>query len=72
MGESPDQGANSDSQSNKDWDFEDNIDPSIPDATHWTADEVYQYFAQYFPEEAKIFKEQVSLATEMSVLLSVV
>ncbi|XP_018579889.1 PHD finger protein 10 isoform X2 [Anoplophora glabripennis] len=57
-GESPDQGANSDSQSNKDWDFEENIDPSIPDATHWTADEVYQYFAQYFPEEAKVFKEQ--------------
>ncbi|KAJ8938886.1 hypothetical protein NQ318_016090 [Aromia moschata] len=55
--ESPDRGAQSDSQSNKDSD-EDNIDPSIPDATHWTADEVYQYFAQYFPEEAKIFKEQ--------------
>lgn len=34
------------------------IDPSIPDATHWTPDEVYQYFAQYFPEEAKVFKEQ--------------
>lgn len=50
----------SDSQSNhsnKDSD-EDNIDPSIPDATNWTIDEVYQYFAQYFPEEAKIFREQ--------------
>ncbi|KAK9880062.1 hypothetical protein WA026_008576 [Henosepilachna vigintioctopunctata] len=35
-----------------------NIDPSIPDATHWTPDEVYQYFTQYFPEEAKVFKEQ--------------
>ncbi|KAJ8918794.1 hypothetical protein NQ315_011078 [Exocentrus adspersus] len=57
-GDSPDQGCNSDSQSYKDWDLEDNIDPSIPDATHWTTDEVYQYFAQYFPEEAKIFKEQ--------------
>ncbi|KAJ8984992.1 hypothetical protein NQ317_016903 [Molorchus minor] len=55
--ESPDRGNQSDSQSNKDSD-DDNIDPSIPDATHWTADEVYQYFAQYFPEEAKIFKEQ--------------
>ena len=44
--------------SNKDWD-DDNIDPSIPDATNWTPDDVYHYFAQYFPEEAKIFKEQV-------------
>lgn len=35
------------------------IDPSIPDATHWTPDEVYDYFKQYFPEEAKVFKEQV-------------
>ncbi|XP_044260731.1 uncharacterized protein LOC123008783 [Tribolium madens] len=53
-------GGVSDSQSNqsiKDSD-DDNIDPSIPDATNWTIEEVYQYFAQYFPEEAKIFKEQ--------------
>ncbi|KAG5884304.1 hypothetical protein JTB14_006312 [Gonioctena quinquepunctata] len=57
--ETPDQDMQSDSQSIKDDDeVDDNIDPSIPDATHWTADEVYQYFAQYFPEEAKIFKEQ--------------
>ncbi|CAH0556071.1 unnamed protein product [Brassicogethes aeneus] len=34
------------------------IDPSIPDASNWTYEEVYQYFAQYFPREAKIFREQ--------------
>lgn len=45
-------------QSNKDSD-DDNIDPSIPDATNWSAEEVYQYFAQYFPKEANIFREQV-------------
>ncbi|XP_023011670.1 L(3)mbt interactor in ovarian somatic cells [Leptinotarsa decemlineata] len=58
--ENSDQEEQSDSQSVKDEEeVDDNIDPSIPDATHWTADEVYQYFAQYFPEEeAKIFKEQ--------------
>ncbi|XP_056644863.1 polyhomeotic-like protein 2 [Diorhabda sublineata] len=44
-------------KSKKDIDKND-IDASIPDATYWTADEVYDYFAQYFPEEAKIFKEQ--------------
>ncbi|XP_044754946.1 uncharacterized protein LOC123313907 isoform X2 [Coccinella septempunctata] len=44
----------------KDFDSEDdpNVDPRIPDATHWTPDEVYQYFTKYFPEEAKVFKEQ--------------
>ncbi|KAL1498239.1 hypothetical protein ABEB36_009070 [Hypothenemus hampei] len=47
----------SDSNSGKESEQED-IDPSIPDATHWTPDDVYQYFAQYFPEEAKVFKEQ--------------
>ncbi|KAL3269923.1 hypothetical protein HHI36_008980 [Cryptolaemus montrouzieri] len=54
--ESPDQ----DQSDSKGFDSEDdlNIDPSIPDATHWTPDEVYQYFTQYFPEEAKVFKEQ--------------
>ncbi|RZC34820.1 histone acetyltransferase KAT6A [Asbolus verrucosus] len=50
-------GGVSDSQSNKDSD-DDNIDPSIPDASNWTSEEVYQYFAQYFPEEANIFREQ--------------
>ncbi|KAJ3643563.1 hypothetical protein Zmor_026265 [Zophobas morio] len=49
--------SNQSNMSNKDWD-DDNIDPSIPDATNWTPDDVYHYFAQYFPEEAKIFKEQ--------------
>lgn len=57
--ETPDGDAQSDSNSTKDSEPEDpNIDPSIPDATHWTPDEVYQYFAQFFPEEAKVFKEQ--------------
>lgn len=43
---------------------EPDIDPTIPDATHWTPDEVYDYFKQYFPEEAKVFKDQVlSLVT---------
>ncbi|XP_056645491.1 uncharacterized protein LOC130450848 [Diorhabda sublineata] len=56
--DSPDADAQSDSQSNKEDDEDENIDTSIPDATHWSADEVYEYFAQYFPEEAKIFKEQ--------------
>lgn len=50
----------SDSQSVKDLDLDENIDPTIPDASGWTYDEVYDYFAQYFPEEAKVFKEQVS------------
>jgi hypothetical protein len=60
-------------QSNKDSD-DDNIDPSIPDATNWSAEEVYQYFAQYFPKEANIFREQeidgrsLLLMTRMDVL----
>ncbi|KAH1009928.1 hypothetical protein HUJ04_002219 [Dendroctonus ponderosae] len=56
----PDREGNSDSNSGKEEsEHEDpTIDPSIPDATHWTPDEVYQYFAQFFPEEAKVFKEQ--------------
>lgn len=48
----------SESPSNRDSDEDPNIDPSIPDATHWTPDEVYQYFARFFPDEAKVFKEQ--------------
>ncbi|KAI4461363.1 polycomb group protein [Holotrichia oblita] len=48
----------SESPSFKDLDLDENIDPSIPDASNWTYDEVYNYFAQYFPEEAKVFKEQ--------------
>lgn len=53
----PDSQSNKDSDDNKD--FEENIDPTIPDATNWTYEEVYQYFAQYFPEEAHIFRDQV-------------
>lgn len=49
----------SDSQSLKDLDFEENFDPTIPDASNWTSNEVYQYFLRMFPEEAKVFKEQV-------------
>ncbi|KAF7271421.1 L(3)mbt interactor in ovarian somatic cells isoform X2 [Rhynchophorus ferrugineus] len=57
--DTPDREAHSDTNSVKDSEPDDpNIDPSIPDATHWTPEEVYQYFAQYFPEEAKVFKEQ--------------
>lgn len=44
-----------------DFDGDDQFDPSIPDASTWSYDEVYNYFAQYFPEEAIVFKEQVSL-----------
>ncbi|XP_050310473.1 uncharacterized protein LOC126746321 [Anthonomus grandis grandis] len=55
--ESSDRDQNSDSNSVK-YSESEEIDPAIPDATHWTADEVYQYFARYFPEDAKVFKEQ--------------
>lgn len=49
----------SDSQSIKDEDPDDNVDPTIPDATNWTYIKVYNYFRQYFCEDdAKIFKEQ--------------
>jgi hypothetical protein len=36
------------------------IDPSIPDITHWTTDEVYDYFMDHLPEAAPLLKEQVS------------
>lgn len=46
----------------KEYDFEENVDPSIPDAKHWTPDEVAAYFTQKgFAEESKVFKEQVCL-----------
>ncbi|XP_045473865.1 uncharacterized protein LOC123680144 [Harmonia axyridis] len=48
--------SNSKCQNTNDCDSE--IDPRIPDATLWTPDDVYQYFTQFFPEEAKVFKEQ--------------
>lgn len=50
----------SDSQSIKDFEMDETFDPSIPDASNWTYDDVYNYFVQYFPEEAIVFKEQVS------------
>ncbi|XP_060528253.1 uncharacterized protein LOC132703150 [Cylas formicarius] len=46
----------SDDSNNSDWDVD--VDPSIPDATHWTPAEVSRYFAKYFPDEARIFQEQ--------------
>lgn len=56
----------SDSQSVKEMDIDDIIDPLIPDATHWTSDDVYNYFFQYFPDEAKVFKEQVRSFVEVT------
>lgn len=35
-------------------------DPSIPDATSWTHEDVYEYFSQYFPQEAAVFRDQVN------------
>lgn len=37
----------------------DGIDPNIPDASDWTSEQVYQYFARLFPKEAEIFRHQV-------------
>ncbi|KAL0840282.1 hypothetical protein ABMA28_015560 [Loxostege sticticalis] len=34
------------------------IDPTIPDITNWSTDEVYEYFTKHFPEAAPILKEQ--------------
>lgn len=34
------------------------IDPSIPDITNWTTDDVFEYFTKYLPEAAPILKEQ--------------
>ncbi|XP_003426986.1 histone-lysine N-methyltransferase 2D [Nasonia vitripennis] len=34
------------------------IDPNIPDASDWTSEQVYQYFARLFPKEAEIFRHQ--------------
>lgn len=36
----------------------DGIDPNIPDASDWTSEQVYQYFARLFPKEAEIFRHQ--------------
>ncbi|XP_048512812.1 uncharacterized protein LOC105687175 isoform X2 [Athalia rosae] len=35
----------------------DGIDPNIPDATDWTSEQVYQYFARLFPKEAEVFRQ---------------
>lgn len=36
------------------------IDPNIPDASDWTTEQVYQYFARLFgPKEAEVFRVQV-------------
>ncbi|XP_049866524.1 histone-lysine N-methyltransferase 2C-like isoform X2 [Pectinophora gossypiella] len=34
------------------------IDPSIPDISDWSADDVYEYFKEHHPEAAPILKEQ--------------
>lgn len=34
------------------------IDPSIPDISNWTTDDVFEYFTKYLPEAAPILKEQ--------------
>lgn len=39
----------------------DGIDPNIPDASDWTSEQVYQYFARLFPKEAEVFRQQVLL-----------
>lgn len=40
----------------------DGIDPNIPDASDWTSEQVYQYFARLFPKEAEVFRQQVCLS----------
>ncbi|KOX69979.1 Zinc finger protein ubi-d4 [Melipona quadrifasciata] len=37
----------------------DGIDPNIPDASDWTSEQVYQYFARLFPKEAEVFRQQI-------------
>lgn len=37
----------------------DGIDPNIPDASNWSSEQVYQYFARLFPKEAEVFRQQV-------------
>lgn len=39
----------------------DKIDPNIPDASDWTSEQVYQYFARLFPKEAEVFRQQVNI-----------
>lgn len=40
----------------------DGIDPNIPDASDWTSEQVYQYFARLFPKEAEVFRQQVPIS----------
>lgn len=35
------------------------VDPNIPDASDWSSEQVYQYFARLFPKEAEVFRQQV-------------
>lgn len=53
-----DSDSKSETHSIKEEELEENIDPSIPDATNWSPEDVYEYFYQYFPDEAIVFKEQ--------------
>lgn len=34
------------------------VDESVPDASKWTASDVYEFFAASFPKEAAVFQEQ--------------
>lgn len=45
----------------------DKIDPNIPDASDWTSEQVYQYFARLFPKEAEVFRHQVSVQLLVSI-----
>lgn len=40
---------------------DDSVDASIPNAEDWNTNDVYQYFSSYFPDEAHVFKEKVSV-----------
>lgn len=42
------------------------IDPSIPDITNWTTEDVFEYFTKYLPEAAPILREQVSTKVSVS------
>jgi uncharacterized protein YprB with RNaseH-like and TPR domain len=46
------------------------IDPNIPDASDWTSEQVYQYFARLFPKEAEIFRHQVYFYILLTIIMS--
>lgn len=48
------------------------IDPNIPDASDWTTEQVYQYFARLFPKEAEIFRIQVHNFTKILNVISAI